>query len=561
MLRKKLFKMRLISALLASIELANVGMSSHAINPSDAKTLTSESETEKDIPVTIFDKMANMSSEKLLEYLKTGSTVEELRRCYENGKLDKSRKDVINFGLLDEKTKNQFFEYVLKIIAEENLSKKDFRKLPVQIRTEFFNYIIAQKYDIKNILIDLGVPDYKVNADTIMQFIIKLADIVPPTVSREIYRIINNDEDVIADAIFSKEMSQLEELIAHEADFNYDSKTKSGCTLIDYAALFGNVKAFKFFLLNGATITEKTKEIALIGGNTEIIHIVANSANGYGPQQGDLDMLKCVIGNNDEDLFDWLLLQYDKAETAVLACCEVGSLSFLVKAFIGKEYTQNLLNDALIKAISNNDTELIKFLLDNGTKVDAMAFEHTIRYSSFRMFNFLVENGADINTKFSNGISLLHVAATFDNLDVANFLIENGIDIDAKTSEGNTALMYAAGNCSNRIAKLLIENGADINLADNDGVTALMLSVTRDYGDLTDFLIKNGAEINAADKQGQTVLMYAINACNVDLAQLLIDNGADPNAVDKHGKTALDFASKSNRDAVAKILRGSICRI
>ena len=55
----------------------------------------------------------------------------------------------------------------------------------------------------------------------------------------------------------------------------------------------------------------------------------------------------------------------------------------------------------------------------------------------------------------------------------AKILIDKGADVKAKNTDGNTALHTAAFFCKPEMVALLIENGADVNAKNSDGETAL----------------------------------------------------------------------------------------
>lgn len=73
------------------------------------------------------------------------------------------------------------------------------------------------------------------------------------------------------------------------------------CNLIDTAALFGSVRCFKYFLLNGHKLGENSIKFALVGGEAEIIHIIENE--GFSVKESDL---KYSILNHHWEIFDWI---------------------------------------------------------------------------------------------------------------------------------------------------------------------------------------------------------------------------------------------------------------
>ena len=86
----------------------------------------------------------------------------------------------------------------------------------------------------------------------------------------------------------------------------------------------------------------------------------------------------------------------------------------------------------------------------------------------------LIESGADAFDFDEEGVSILDIAITYDNIEMVNYLIEQGIDI-SKTNRrsGFTPLMAAACYGRVEIAKLFIEQNVDQDASDSKGFTAV----------------------------------------------------------------------------------------
>jgi len=92
----------------------------------------------------------------------------------------------------------------------------------------------------------------------------------------------------------------------------------------------------------------------------------------------------------------------------------------------------------------------------------------------FDTLMLLIESGSDKFDFDDEGVSILDMAITYDNLEMVKYLIEQGIDINKTTRRsGFTALMAAACYGRIEIAKYLIENGADQELSDAKGFRAV----------------------------------------------------------------------------------------
>ena len=76
---------------------------------------------------------------------------------------------------------------------------------------------------------------------------------------------------------------------------------------------------------------------------------------------------------------------------------------------------------------------------------------------------FLLENGADVNTKDHRNFTLLMYCAKFDDLTLISLVLSYGAKINLKDLSGFTALDYAIKNNNLNSVKFLVENGAEIS--------------------------------------------------------------------------------------------------
>ena len=86
----------------------------------------------------------------------------------------------------------------------------------------------------------------------------------------------------------------------------------------------------------------------------------------------------------------------------------------------------------------------------------------------------LMESGADIRDFDDEGVSILDMAITYDNLEMVQYLVEQGIDVNTTSRRsGFTALMAAACYGRSEIAKFLLASGADQSATDSKGFKAV----------------------------------------------------------------------------------------
>ena len=75
---------------------------------------------------------------------------------------------------------------------------------------------------------------------------------------------------------------------------------------------------------------------------------------------------------------------------------------------------------------------------------------------SLKIVTFLVENGANMNNRDSNGYSPFHKAVRSDNANIVQYFVQNGAELRAKNVDGCDALEVALNNKKHNGAKILL---------------------------------------------------------------------------------------------------------
>ncbi|MBK8248919.1 MAG: ankyrin repeat domain-containing protein [Gemmatimonadetes bacterium] len=168
----------------------------------------------------------------------------------------------------------------------------------------------------------------------------------------------------------------------------------------------------------------------------------------------------------------------------------------------------------------------------------------------------LVARGADVNAAQGDGMTALHWAARFNQVEVANLLLRARANVSAATRIGGyTPLHVAAENGAGEVVALLVKAGANPNAAGSVGVTPLHLAAL--YGDAraVKALLDAKATVDAREPQwGQTPLMIAAAKGRLEAVKLLLAAGADhkvaAKAMDVMASAAIDRQSKQRRNQV-----------
>ncbi len=110
---------------------------------------------------------------------------------------------------------------------------------------------------------------------------------------------------------------------------------------------------------------------------------------------------------------------------------------------------------------------------------DFKVVAYFIKKGDIDMVKAFVESGYDINSSESGdfGSSLLHNAIRYGQLNVFNYLIEQGADIDFIDAVGWTPMMEAIIDSKPEFGRILAQKGADQTIVNQKGANAKMLAM------------------------------------------------------------------------------------
>ena len=175
------------------------------------------------------------------------------------------------------------------------------------------------------------------------------------------------------------------------------------------------------------------------------------------------------------------------------------------------------------------------------------------------IMRFLLDHGANGDSRDDHGNTALHFAASKGHLEVARMLLERGANIDSQNDEGLTPLQQASQVMWERhlCISLLLDHGANVNARDNHGNTALHFAASGGPPNTARILLERGANVNSQNNKGLTPLHQASQSMRegyLDIMHFLLDHGANWNSRDNHGNTALHFVASKGRLEAARIL-------
>ncbi len=160
------------------------------------------------------------------------------------------------------------------------------------------------------------------------------------------------------------------------------------------------------------------------------------------------------------------------------------------------------ISGALEKAVEHDHWKIVRYLADE-KKVPLHKYNPACWARTLPMMRYLVdEKKVPWNEKDSGGRAPLFFAAAVGFLEGVRYLLEKGVALNEKSTGGETALMRAAWNGELAVVRYLVRQGAQWDTKNNRGQNALDLA--KDYRDQRNQKVENKSK-------GQAVVDYLFN--------------------------------------------------
>lgn len=203
---------------------------------------------------------------------------------------------------------------------------------------------------------------------------------------------------------------------------------------------------------------------------------------------------------------------------------------------------------ALVRAAWRGHTKAVEALLEGGANIEAKdskgwkSLQRACRYGHTRTAQVLLQRGAKVHPIY------LETTSERGRPDILPLLMQAGADIEYKSSNGTTALMRSAYRDDPEVARVLINHGANLEARRNDGATALWIAAEQGHRDVVRILINHGTNIESKGASPQyPPLVKAAQGGHADTVAILLDAGAGIESSNSNGVTALMEAAWINR--------------
>ena len=166
---------------------------------------------------------------------------------------------------------------------------------------------------------------------------------------------------------------------------------------------------------------------------------------------------------------------------------------------------------------------------EQGGKYPAGTGLHQACYKGYSsIYDYLIESGADRNTRNKYGSLPIHFACIHGHLDTVKELCKRS-DFRSPNNYGRTPLHFASLNGHTSVAQHLIQCGAEVNSMDKDGYMPIHYACQNGHLDMVKLLIKKGSDFTSTTNTGSTPLHLASLTENTAVRDYLIGQEAAGN--------------------------------
>lgn len=355
-------------------------------------------------------------------------------------------------------------------------------------------------------------------------------------------------------------------LLQHKVNINVT--TASGAPLISQVIAMDAVPLMSAILTTAEPLNEQTMELASRGlssaistGSEEMVRLLLNAGitpsaeGGSAVKQAvmstNMGIIAAVVESSKDLAVDdpWVKVAQQLTERHRLICEGVLSTERMMDPNTKKPRWGQIMKNALINAISKNDTVLTQRLLKAGASPYASgskgsAIEYAIKVDNADILKMLHETGAPLAEKMKP--HALGLAAEINACKCIEYMLKLGIPADtmAPNDREETPLRKAIKNKCIEAATLLINNGADVNNIASGMEPIAFEAVNISSLKLVELMLQKGVYVDTyVYYTGETLLMRAANVSTAAMVELLIKHGANPNEVNAKGATPVIYAA------------------
>ncbi|KAI4459833.1 g9a isoform b [Holotrichia oblita] len=194
--------------------------------------------------------------------------------------------------------------------------------------------------------------------------------------------------------------------------------------------------------------------------------------------------------------------------------------------------------------LGSKSVSMISTVTDNE---NVNVIHYCAKHGHLPAMHMLLVAGIELDLLDKDQNTPLMVAVLSFKNDIVKYLIKAGANISFKGTDGMTALHLAAEWGNLESCELLVEAATNkqeyINCADDGGWTALVWACEHNHLNIVKYLLRKGADPSLRDlKQNIALHWAAFSGCQENV-ELLLNYGTDVNVVNAQGDTPFDISN------------------
>lgn len=223
-------------------------------------------------------------------------------------------------------------------------------------------------------------------------------------------------------------------------------------------------------------------------------------------------------------------------------------------------------NQILLRAFESGDTvEILKILESDAQQLKADLGEgmtplhYAAYYGNVQVFDYGLKHGLDLNAKDRRGLSAVWFTVSGQRPEMLRKLIALGADLSVKNSQGDNLLFRALMTGNPVLVRILLDNGFEPLQKNAFEMTTIEYAARSGSTEIMDLLASRGVDLKTSSGTNFPLLHHAVLSGRADTVHYLLDNGFSTDQKGEGGRTplllAVDFGNKAA--ARALIMRGA----
>lgn len=190
--------------------------------------------------------------------------------------------------------------------------------------------------------------------------------------------------------------------------------------------------------------------------------------------------------------------------------------------------------------------------------VVASPLYYCARAGFFRAVRYLLDHGAEINSKGGFYGNALRAAIVRRHEKVVQILLDGGVDVNAHEAHHSSPLIAASNLGWDKIVRALLEKGADVNKRGEVYGGPLQAAAFRGHSRTLQVLLDYGADVDAQGGLYGNALQAASANGHEKIVQMLLDKDANTHSRYESLSGATTAASQMQQQNVADVISGRV---